>query len=148
MRLASQKDKSIVVEIITQTFEKNPAIMHVKRKLLFVYFSIFLLPFTLIAKSQDSARNGFYAETYLIRHDFSNGFVSLNYERILGDKQNKALRVGFYPDFESTVSFPVTFTWLTSPPKNHHFEFGVGLVFRVKNLKAIFTGIFRLPSSR
>jgi hypothetical protein len=46
--------------------------------------------------------------------------------------------VGLYPDFESTVSFPVTFTWITSPPKNHHFEFGVGLVFRVEKFEGSF----------
>jgi hypothetical protein len=36
-------------------------------------------------------KNGLYAEVYLIRHDFSDGFASLNYERVIGKKGRSAL---------------------------------------------------------
>jgi hypothetical protein len=58
-----------------------------------------------VTSSEDSIRlkrNGFYAEFYIIRHDFSSGFVSLNYERRLGKKNNMMLRLGIYPDLYST----------------------------------------------
>lgn len=70
---------------------------------------------------------------YLIRHDFSNGPVSLNYERMIGKKGRSALRAGIYPDFESTVSFPLAYHWISTPDRNHHFEWGFGAVFRVEH---------------
>jgi hypothetical protein len=81
------------------------------------------------------AKNGLYAEVYLIRHDFSEGFVSLNYERMIGKKGRSALRFGIYPDFESTISFPIAYHWISSPGRKHHFEWGLGAVFRVEHYK-------------
>ncbi len=81
----------------------------------------------------DIKKNGIYAEGYLIRHDFSSGFVSINYERVFGKKRNKNLRAGIYPDFQSTISFPLTFSWLTKPLSHHHFEYGVGAVIRIEH---------------
>ena len=78
-------------------------------------------------------RNSIYAEGYLIRHDFSRGFVSINYERNIGKKMRTNLRIGIYPDFESTVSFPLTVSWVTKPISRHHFEYGIGLVFRIEH---------------
>ena len=78
-------------------------------------------------------RNGIFAETYLIRHDFSEGMFSLNYERTLGRRQRANLRLGIYPDFESTISFPLTLSWITKPAGTHHLEYGLGLVFRVEH---------------
>lgn len=81
----------------------------------------------------DSKRNGIYAEVYLARHDFSNGLVSINYEWNFGKKKRTHLRAGIYPDFESTVSIPLTISWMTHAHSRHHFEYGVGLVFRVEH---------------
>ncbi|MFC2097309.1 hypothetical protein ACFLSI_03135 [Bacteroidota bacterium] len=80
----------------------------------------------------DFKRNGVYTELYSIRHDFSEGYFSINYERIIGKKKRTILRAGIYPDFETTVSFPITLSWISSPLKNHHFEYGVGAVYRVE----------------
>jgi len=81
-------------------------------------------------------RNGVYAELYLIRHDFSRGFFSINYERTIGIKRKmKNIRIGIYPDFESTVSFPITFTWISRPTKKGHFEYGVGAVIRIEKFE-------------
>jgi len=71
---------------------------------------------------QQVTKNRIYAEVYLIRHDFSNGFVSVNYERAIGKKQRSALRVGIYPDFQSTISFPFTYDWISNPAKNHQIS--------------------------
>lgn len=78
-------------------------------------------------------RNAVYLETYLIRHDFSQGFVSADYERTLGKKDKAFLRVGLYPDLETAISIPLTFTWITSPQSRHHFEYGIGGVFRIEH---------------
>lgn len=78
-------------------------------------------------------KNGIYAEVYLIRHDFSDGFVSINYERNVGKKNKTKIRVGIYPDFESTISIPFTVSRVTRPLSNHHFEYGLGAVFRVEH---------------
>lgn len=78
-------------------------------------------------------KNNVYLEAYLLRHAFSHGYVSINYERTIGKKRNTHLRIGAYPDFQSTVSFPLTVTWLTTPLANHHFEFGLGVVFRIEH---------------
>lgn len=88
---------------------------------------------SMVADSSRTGMNGIYAETYILRHDFSEGFASLNYERVLGKKRNTTLRIGVYPEFESTVSFPVTVTWITRPSAKHHFEFGTGVVFRIEH---------------
>jgi hypothetical protein len=77
--------------------------------------------------------NGVYVEFYGLRHDFSEGFVSVNYERVFGKKQKANFRVGIYPDFESTVSIPVTITWISRPAAVHHFEYGFGAVARFEH---------------
>ena len=102
-----------------------------------ILFTLIIVLFCIHAPAQRDSlsrvkRNGIYAEWYGIRHDFSTGFISLNYERQLGKKKKYALRLGLYPDFETTVSFPVTFTRITRPDKNHHFEFGLGAVYRLE----------------
>lgn len=81
----------------------------------------------------DIKLNGSYVEAYLVRHDFSEGFVSINYERTVGKKRRTNLRIGLYPDFETTMSFPLTVTRITKPLKAHHFEYGFGAVFRVEH---------------
>ena len=91
--------------------------------------------FSLAQTPTQYGKNGVYAEMVLVRHDFSEGFVSLNYERMIGKKGRSALRAGIYPDFESTISFPVAYHWISSPNKNHHFEWGFGAVFRVEHYK-------------
>ncbi len=73
-------------------------------------------------------RNSIYVEGYLVRHDFSKGFVSINYERNIGKNRKTNIRVGIYPDFESAVSFPLTVSWVTKPLSSHHFEYGIGAV--------------------
>lgn len=97
-------------------------------------FSIFHgLAFSQTTVNPISKRNGFYAEAYLIRHDFSEGFVSINYERNVGKKSKTNLRLGLYPDFQSTVSFPITISWMTNPLSQHHFEYGLGVMFRIEH---------------
>lgn len=86
-------------------------------------------------RSENILRNGVYAEFYLLRHDFSDGFVSLNYERIIGKKGKSALRAGIYPDFQSTISFPLTYTRITGPQRIHHFEYGLGAVIRIERFQ-------------
>ncbi len=81
-------------------------------------------------------RNGIYAEVYLVRADFSTGFISINYERVLGKKRRASLRLGIYPDFESTISIPLTMTWVTGPLKRHHFEYGIGGVYRLERYES------------
>jgi len=78
-------------------------------------------------------RNGVYVELYLIRHDYSDGFISINYERFVGKKKKMALRIGIYPDFESIIAFPITVSWITGPLKKSHFEYGIGLVTRFES---------------
>ncbi len=104
---------------------------------LFIIVSIIILGSTLCGFAQtinDSTikRSSLYAEAYIIRHDFSRGFVSINFERNIGKKQRSNFRLGIYPDFESAVSFPLTFTWLTKPLSNKHFEYGIGAVVRIE----------------
>ena len=101
-------------------------------------FGILLLLFLPEVASQSTGSsktgmNGVYAELYLVRHDFSDGFVSINYERVIGKKKRANLRVGIYPDFQSTISFPITITWITGPSLNHHFEYGIGGVLRIEH---------------
>lgn len=84
---------------------------------------------------QPFGRNGIYTEFYTIRHDLSDGFISLNYERIVGRKGKSALRIGIYPDFETTASFPVVYHRISTPARKHHFEWGVGAVFRIEHYK-------------
>lgn len=80
-------------------------------------------------------RNGIYGEVYLIRHAFSNGFVSLNYERRFGKKNNMMLRAGIYPDFRSTISIPLTYSFISPARGKHHFEYGLGLVVRIESFE-------------
>ncbi|HRZ42941.1 MAG TPA: hypothetical protein P5228_09610 [Bacteroidales bacterium] len=99
-------------------------------------FSLILLNTLLFSQEKNYSvlkRNGLYAEVYLIRHDFSSGWASLNYERSLGEKRRLHFRVGVYPDFKSTVSFPLTISWITTPLCQHHVEFGIGAVYRVEH---------------
>jgi len=77
--------------------------------------------------------NGIFAELILLRPDFSDGFVSLNYERALGKKKKFNIRAGVLPDFETTVSFPFSFHWITGPGRAHHFEYGIGGIFRIEH---------------
>ena len=89
-----------------------------------------------MSQGKDSApmgRNGVYMELYVIRHDLSKGFFSINYERLFGKKQRANFRMGIYPDFESTISFPVTFTWISRPDRVHHFEYGFGAILRIEH---------------
>lgn len=80
-------------------------------------------------------RNNVYAELYTLRHDFNEGFVSLNYEHLFGTRKVRALRAGIYPDFESLVTIPITFTRITWPAKKHHLEYGIGLVYRIERFQ-------------
>lgn len=99
---------------------------------------IVLLGFSLVAqaghnKEQLPLRNGVYAEVYLIRHDFSSGFVSFNFERTVGKHDKAQVRFGIYPDFETAVSFPLTVSWVTNPNGVHHLEYGIGAVVRIEH---------------
>lgn len=98
---------------------------------LILYFS--MISFGQTKDHQNPGRNGIYAEGYLIRHDFSEGFASINYERVLGKKYRTFLRIGIYPDFQSAVSFPLTISWITKPLNNHHFELGIGAIYRLEH---------------
>lgn len=97
------------------------------------FILLFLLIFAGSSEAQHSGRNGVYLEFYSIRHDFSEGFVSINYERNLAkaDRPATLLRVGVYPD-RHTFSFPITLTRTTSPLRKHQFEYGLGLVYRME----------------
>jgi hypothetical protein len=107
------------------------------------YFILFVLIFSgiLIESKAQSAdysiigRNGIYVEYYSIRHDFSSGFFSFNYEQFVGKKRKISIRAGIYPDFRTTISVPLTVSWITSPLKNHHFEYGIGAVYRIEHFE-------------
>ena len=78
----------------------------------FVLLATFFTVFSISARAQSKdfsslKKNGVYVEVYLIRHDFSEGFASINYERNFGKKRRTNFRIGIYPDFESTVSIPL-----------------------------------------
>ena len=73
-------------------------------------------------------RDGVYAEAYLTSKEFSTGFVSVNFERFFGNKYRNSIRVGVLPDFRSTISFPITWSYITRPYDRHHFEIGIGLI--------------------
>jgi len=106
------------------------------RLILVVLISLFVSP---MLSAQDGgiteSRNGIYAEMYLLRHDFNEGFISLNYERLIGQQRVRSLRVGIYPDFQTSVSFPITYTRILAPGKKHHFEYGIGFVLRVERFQ-------------
>jgi hypothetical protein len=104
-----------------------------KKWVLLWFIAAFLTPLSAQEKpDQTIKRNHVFVESYLIRHDFSSGLVSLNYARSLGKKAGTQLRIGVYPDFNTTISFPLTFTWLIKPQRQHQLELGLGLVFRVE----------------
>ncbi len=75
-------------------------------------------------------KNGVYLEVYTIVHDFSDGFASINYERLFGKEKIRAIRIGIYPDFATATSIPVTLTRITRPWNKHHLEYGFGFVYR------------------
>ena len=75
-------------------------------------------------------RSGAYAEAYLTPREFSTGFISFNYEKFFGDKFRHSIRVGVLPDFQSSFSFPVTYSYITKPYRRHHLEIGFGFVSR------------------
>ena len=77
--------------------------------------------------------NGVYPEVYVLRPDFTDGFISVNYERVLGKKLRFYCRIGIWPDFESSISIPLTVNWITGPYKRHHFEYGIGAVLRIEH---------------
>ena len=109
-------------------------------------FILVLIPLGLKGQSaelSDIKPNAIFVEFYLVRPDFSNGFLSLNYERIVGGKKNKAFRLGIYPD-EFTISFPITFCWISRPLKNNHFEIGLGGTYRIEKYNGNF--IHDMPS--
>jgi len=109
-------------------------IIDIRRTVLFlVFFSFFTNILAQVPESDAIRRNGVYAELYVIRHDFSDGFISLNYERFVGKKKKMALRAGIAPDFQSVIAFPFTVSWITGPLKKSHFEYGVGGVFRFES---------------
>lgn len=102
-------------------------------------FIIFmLLIFTiniLISQNIDSLKqkkNGIYTEIYTIQHDFNGSFISFNYEHFFLKKRLHSLRFGIYPDYITSVSFPLTFTQITGPKKKNHLEYGIGAVFRLE----------------
>ena len=82
-------------------------------------------------QAQRGLRDGIYAEIYILEKEFSEGLVSLNYEKFLGYKYKNSVRVGILSDFKSSVSFPVTFSYITHPYENHHLEVGAGFILNV-----------------
>lgn len=94
-------------------------------------FSAFSFPQSM--EDSEIGRNGIYAEVYILRHDFSDGFGSINYERIIGKQRRTNLRVGVNPDFQSAVTFPLTISKITKPRFHHHFEYGIGAVYRLEH---------------
>jgi len=76
-------------------------------------------------------RDGVYAEVYLLGKEFSDGFISLNYEKFFGNKYKNSLRIGLMSDFVSSISIPVTLSYITHPYGKHHFELGAGFVMNV-----------------
>lgn len=110
--------------------------LEMKRSSFIILIGIFLMfgnGYAQTSEYSDIKLNGCYGEAYLLRHDFSEGFVSFNYERTIGKKRRTHLRIGLYPDFETTMSFPLTMTRITRPLKAHHLEYGFGAIFRVEH---------------
>jgi len=108
-----------------------------KNGLLLVLSLFFLFGSLKAQPTSDGAlgRNGIYAEYYTLTHAFSSGHVSLNYERAFGKNNKTCLRLGVYPDYKTTVSFPLTFSWILFPSKNHHLELGLGAVVRIEHYR-------------
>lgn len=97
-----------------------------------------LVVLTGTAWTQESSgvSHGVYLELYGIRHDFSEGLVSLNYELGFGQTGKNRVRIGLYPDFESSVSVPISYTRVSPILGSHHaIEWGGGLVFRYERFE-------------
>jgi len=111
------------------------------KHLFFLTLTILLTVFESKAQPSDYScikRNSIYLEYYTIRHAFSSGLASINYERMIGKKRKTNVRIGIYPDFQSTISIPITITWITAPLKKHHFEYGLGAVYRIEHFEGKF----------
>ncbi len=105
------------------------------RVLIFISFSIIFFSNQLFSQEtaySELGKNGVYAEVYVLRHDFSDGFISFNYERVVGKRRKINLRIGVLPDFQSSIAFPITISMISKPLQHHHFEFGIGAVYRVE----------------
>ena len=124
---------------LNQAFNKRVGSNSTPRDMKYISISLILLLLIVLEINSQNTEysqirlNGVYTELYLVRPDFSDGFVSINYERVIGKKKRSNLRIGIYPDFESTISFPLTITWITKPTRSHHFEYGIGAVFRIEH---------------
>ena len=81
----------------------------------------------------DIRKNGVFIEVYPYPYDKKGmplGYVSVNYERVLGKKKRALLGLGIYPDFETDytyIAFPITISMITHPLKKHHLEYGLGI---------------------
>ena len=86
---------------------------------------------------EDTPKNGVYLETYLLRHDFNEGWVSINYERAFGKELKNRFRIGIYPDFETLITFPITYTRVSpiGPKGTSALEWGGGIVFRYERFQ-------------
>jgi len=135
---AATKHKNIVFELMVRSYLYFWVLTQQMKPIILSILIFLAIVVELKAQPTDYTsigQNGIYAEYYLIRHDFSSGLVSLNYERIIGKKRKTSIRMGIYPDFRSTISVPVTISWITSPLKNHHFEYGIGAVYRIEHFQ-------------
>jgi|SRR6056297_895399 len=112
----------------------NALLTGIKTTLMLLLLSLSSQPL-LSQSTVNMGRNNVYAELYVLRHDFNEGFASLNYEHLFGQRKVRSLRAGIYPDFESVITIPITFTRITGPARKHHFEYGIGLVYRIERFE-------------
>lgn len=93
-------------------------------------------------EANSKRKHSLFSEVYLIRHDFSDGYISLNYEKKFGQNNNRLLRLGMYPDFETSISFPLVIGRILFPDSKHHLEIGFGGIVRFEWYeRTIFTDI-------
>ena len=102
------------------------------------YFLFFTLAFIVkgnVLFAQESSgysdvkRNGAYIEGYFVPYDLVDGYISYNYERVLGKKRQTNLRLGILPDYKGVLAFPFTVSWITNSLAASHFEYGLGFVY-------------------
>ena len=104
-----------------------------------MFVTVFTLLITVCSFTQESeqevfgSRNSTYIEGQLGGNDEVAGYVSVNYDRLVGKKKKTLLRVGIAPTFEYVGCFiPTTISWITHPKSKSHVELGVGISNRLE----------------
>jgi len=76
-------------------------------------------------------KNSFYLEARTTDQTLGVGYFSLNYDRRFGRRKISIARIGLSKKFNHPIyGIPMTISWITNPKGKHHFEGGIGLMYR------------------